>query len=131
MLLNVTIFIWYGAVCPWNEFFHNDVISPVRLVFLGVLVLLFRRPPIVFAMHKHIHQIDEKRQALYVGFFGPIGVSAIFYLYVSLDFLRHIKVDGEVRPDAAYLMEVMNIVIWFLCICSVVSHTSISTRIKF
>ena len=122
MLLNVTIFIWFGAVCPWKLFFHNPIISPTRLVFLGILVLLLRRPPIVFAMHKHIHQIDEKRQALYVGFFGPIGVSAIFYLYVSIDFLKHIKIDGEVRSDAKFLIEVVHIVVWFLCICSVVIH---------
>lgn len=121
MLLNVSVFIWFGAVCPWYEFAHNSVIPIYRLIFLGILVLLLRRPPIIFAMHKKIHQIEEKRQALYVGFFGPIGVSAIFYLYISLDFLNHITVDGEIRPDAVYLKEVMNIVIWFLVVCSIVS----------
>jgi NhaP-type Na+/H+ or K+/H+ antiporter len=121
MLLNVTIFIWFGAVCPWAEFAHNNVIPIYRLIFLGILVLLLRRLPIVYAMHKYIPQIEQKRQALFVGFFGPIGVSAIFYLYVSLDFLRKIKVDGEVREDAQFLIEVMNVVIWFLCICSIVS----------
>lgn len=122
MLLNVTIFIWFGAVCPWAEFAHNNVIPIYRLIALGILVLLLRRPPIVYAMHKYIPQIEQKRQALFVGFFGPIGVSAIFYLYVSLEFLRKIKVNGEVREDAQYLMEVMNVVIWFLCICSIVSQ---------
>jgi NhaP-type Na+/H+ or K+/H+ antiporter len=120
MLLNVSVFIWFGAICPWTEFYHNDVIPIWRLVILGILVLLLRRPPIVFALHKQIPQIEQKRQALFVGFFGPIGVSAIFYLYVSLEFLGKIRVDGEIREDAKYLMEVMNVVIWFLCICSVV-----------
>jgi NhaP-type Na+/H+ or K+/H+ antiporter len=124
MLLNVTIFIWFGAVCPWAEFYHNDVIPIYRLIFLGILVLLLRRLPIVYAMHKYIPQIEQKRQALFVGFFGPIGVSAVFYLYVSLEFLRKITVDGEIREDAQYLMEVMNVVIWFLCICSIVSCLS-------
>lgn len=122
MLLNVSIFIWFGAICPWAEFYHNNVISIWRLVILGILVLLLRRPPIVFGMHKHIHQIEQKRQALFVGFFGPIGVSAAFYLYVSIEFLNKIQVDGEIREDAAYLMEVMNVAIWFLIICSVVVH---------
>jgi hypothetical protein len=124
MLLNVAVFIWFGAICPWSEFYHNSVIPLWRLVLLGILVLLLRRPPIVFALHKQIPQIEQKRQALFVGFFGPIGVSAIFYLYVSLEFLGQIKTaDGSsVRPDAKYLMEVMNVVIWFLCICSVVIH---------
>ena len=121
MLLNVSVFIWFGAVCPWYEFAHNNVIPIYRLIFLGILVLLLRRPPIVFAMHRKIHQIERPRQALYVGFFGPIGVSAIFYLYISLEFLDAITVDGEVRPDAQYLKEVMNVVIWFLVVCSIVS----------
>ncbi|CAO2648560.1 Nn.00g078270.m01.CDS01 [Neocucurbitaria sp. VM-36] len=96
MLLNVSIFIWFGAVCPWVDFYHNNVIPIYRLVLLGIFVLLLRRPPIIFAMHKQIHQIEQKRQALFV--------------------------DGEVREDAKYLMEVMNVVIWFLAICSIVVH---------
>ena len=109
-------------MCPWADFAHNSVIPIYRLIFLGILVLLLRRPPIVFAMHHHIPQIDEKRQALYVGFFGPIGVSAIFYLYITLEFLRKMEVDGEIRPDAKYLMEVTHVVVWFLVICSIVSR---------
>lgn len=121
MLLNVTIFIWFGAVCPWAEFRNNTVIPIYRLVPLGILVLMFRRLPIVYTMHKFIPQIEQKRQALFVGFFGPIGVSAIFYLYISLEFLDLVKVDGEIREDAQYLKEVLNVVIWFLVICSIVS----------
>lgn len=115
-----SIFMWYGAVCPWSSFAHTDVIPVYRLIFLGVLILLFRRIPEIFAMHLHIAQIEQTRQALFVGFFGPIGVSAIFYLYVSLEFLRGVAVDGEVREDAARLEEVMTVVIWFLAICSIV-----------
>ena len=69
-----------------------------------------------------IHQIEHVRQALFVGFFGPIGVSAVFYLYISLEFLETITVDGEVREDAERLSEVMMVVIWFLAICSIVSR---------
>ena len=73
MLLNLAIFMWFGAVCPWDMFIHNDVIPLYRLVFLGILILLFRRLPAVYAMHRFIPQIGEKRQAIFVGFFGPIG----------------------------------------------------------
>ena len=122
MLLNVAIFIWFGAVAPWYEFAHNNVIPIYRLIFLGILVLLLRRPPVVLAMHTRIHQIEEWRQALFVGFFGPIGVSAIFYLYISLEYLRVSVVEfGVEREDARRLGEIMTVVIWFLVICSVVS----------
>jgi len=122
MLLNVAIFMWFGAVCPWYMFAHNSVIPIYRLIFLGILVLLLRRLPIVLLLHKKIHQIEEFRQALFVGFFGPIGVSAIFYLYVTTEFLRDIEVGGVQREDAAVLTEVVTVVVWFLVICSVVVH---------
>ena len=122
MLLNLSIFIWFGAVCPWASFVHNDVIPIYRLIFLGILVLLLRRLPIVFALHWKIWQIEEKQQAIFVGFFGPIGVSAVFYLYLSLDFLRQVTVDGEEREDAKALESVFLVVVWFLAICSIVVH---------
>ncbi|MCJ1288061.1 hypothetical protein MMC26_007414 [Xylographa opegraphella] len=122
MLLNLAIFMWYGAVCPWNSFLHNDVIPIYRLIVLGILILLFRRLPVVYAMHWKIPQIEEKQQALFVGFFGPIGVSAIFYLYISLEFLDEITVDGVVREDAAKLQDVVMVVVWFLVICSIIVH---------
>jgi hypothetical protein len=46
----------------------------------------------------------------------------VFYLYVSLEFLGQIKVDGEVREDARKLQDVMMVVIWFLAISSVVRN---------
>jgi NhaP-type Na+/H+ or K+/H+ antiporter len=92
-----------------------------RLVLLGVLILLLRRLPILFVLRKYINQIDGRRQAVFMGFFGPIGVSAIFYLYITLEFLDTIKVDGVQRDDARKLGEVVAVVIWFLAICSNVS----------
>jgi hypothetical protein len=77
-------------------------------------------------MHKYIPEIEHFHQAAFVGFFGPIGVSAIFYLYVSVDFLNNVTVDGTptgaVREDAKRLQDVMRVVIWFLAICSIVVH---------
>jgi hypothetical protein len=49
------------------------------------------------------------------------GVSAIFYLYITLEFLDTITVDGIQRKDAKELGEVVTVVIWFLAICSNVS----------
>ncbi len=124
MLLNLAVFMWFGAVCPWSSFLSNgDIIPLYRLVFLGVLILLFRRLPVVFCLHRYMHQIEEKRQAIFVGFFGPIGVSAIFYVYISLEFLETIRVDGQQRADAKKLAETLTVIVWFLAICSIVSET--------
>ncbi|KAK8094457.1 sodium/hydrogen exchanger family protein [Apiospora hydei] len=122
MLLNVAIFMWYGAVCPWSMFLHNDVIPIYRLIPLGILILLFRRPPVILAVHKFLPQIENIRQAIFMGFFGPVGVSGIFYLYITLHFLDTLKVDGQQREDVAALGEVVEVVVWFVTICSVVIH---------
>lgn len=57
-----------------------------------------------------------------MGFFGPIGVGAIFYLSISQEYLRTEVLDenGRERADAARLRETMTVVIWFLVTCSIV-----------
>lgn len=122
MLLNLSIFMWYGAVCPWKSFRVNDHIPIYRLIPLGILMLILRRIPYIFAVHKKIPQIEQFQQAAFVGFFGPIGVSAIFYLYVSIDFLRQTTYHSMEREDARKLADIMEVVIWFLAICSIIVH---------
>ncbi|TQS33321.1 hypothetical protein Golomagni_06340, partial [Golovinomyces magnicellulatus] len=124
MLLNVTIFLWYGAVIPWKDFGNSSIIAPYKLIPLGLLVMLFRRLPWIFGLHKWIHQIEKTRQAIFVGFFGPIGVSAIFYLFITLEFIEgHLSnEDGSPRSDVTELGDTVRVVVWFLVVCSVIVH---------
>ena len=126
MLLNVTIFLWYGAVIPWGSFAHSDFLPLYRLAPLGLLVLLLRRLPWVYAFHKTVHQITGHRQAVFVGFFGPIGVSAIFYLFITLAFIKEHLSDenGVPREDVANLADIVRVFVWFMTVCSVVSYAS-------
>jgi NhaP-type Na+/H+ or K+/H+ antiporter len=122
MLLNLAVFMWFGAVCPWHLFLDNNVIPIYRLIPLGILILLVRRMPIIFAMHKYIDQIESLFQTTFVGFFGPIGVGAVFYLSVSREYLNRITVNGEIRADAQQVSDTIEVVVWFLVICSIVVH---------
>jgi NhaP-type Na+/H+ or K+/H+ antiporter len=131
MLLNVSIFLWYGAVCPWQSFVHNNVIPIYRLIPLGILVLLFRRPPVILGLHKYIPQLKDLRQTVFMGFFGPVGVSGIFYLYITLDFLDTLKQGTQQREDVENLGETVNVVVWFIAICSVVSYYTLVSPITF
>lgn len=65
MLLNVGVFMWFGAVCPWHLFGKNNVIPIYRLIPLGILVLLLRRLPMILLFHKGIHQVEEKWNVRY------------------------------------------------------------------
>ncbi|KAI3341570.1 Sodium/hydrogen exchanger family-domain-containing protein [Ustulina deusta] len=124
MLLNVVIFMWYGAVCPWQSFIKNDVIPINRLIPLGLLILILRRPPFILGLYKKIPQIEGIRQATFMGFFGPIGCSAIFYLYVTVEFIRKLNPGGgdEPRHDVEHLTEAVKVIVWFMVIVSVVVH---------
>jgi len=53
-------------------------IVPWRLVVIAILILLFRRIPIMLALKPVIPDIKSWREALFCGHFGPIGVGAIF-----------------------------------------------------
>ncbi|KAI5862329.1 Cation/H+ exchanger [Durotheca rogersii] len=103
MLLNVTVFMWYGAVCPWYSFPANSITSLPRLILLAILVLLFRRLPSILVLRKRIPQIESLRHAVFMGFFGPISCSAIFW-------------------DVAHLREAVSVLVWFMVISSVVVH---------
>ncbi|KAL8926712.1 MAG: hypothetical protein Q9208_002786 [Pyrenodesmia sp. 3 TL-2023] len=123
MALNLAIFMWFGAVCPWSAFVHNHGRIPFyRLLVLGLLILVFRRLPPVWLMAKKIRQCHNLTHTLFMGYFGPIGVGAAFYLHVAMEFLHLIQVDGHVREDAEDLREVLHLVVWFIIMCSIVIH---------
>ncbi|KAL8896054.1 MAG: hypothetical protein Q9207_007894 [Kuettlingeria erythrocarpa] len=123
MVINLAIFMWFGAVCPWAAFVHNHGRIPFyRLLALGLLILVFRRLPVVWLMARKIRQCQTLTHTLFMGYFGPIGVGAAFYLHVAMEFLHLIQMDGHVREDAEDLKEVLRLVVWFIIMCSIILH---------
>ncbi|KAI1951370.1 Na+/H+ antiporter [Ophidiomyces ophidiicola] len=79
LLLNLTYFVYFGAIIPWQEFNDIEIGLPAwRLVVIAILVILFRRIPIMLLLKPMIPDIKTWREALFAGHFGPIGVGAIF-----------------------------------------------------
>ena len=118
MLLNLAMFMWIGAVIPWHEFRTNaSGLTIWTLIAISVLVLCFRRLPAVWLLHKFIPAINGHRQALFTGFFGPIGVGAVFYLHITREFL--LDVEGD---EAERLSEIVRLVVWFLVVSSIFVH---------
>ena len=81
LILNSTMFVYFGSDIPWSEFMSNAVAPNLRiwhLVFFLCLVLLFRRIPVVLALKTFIPDIRTYREALFCGHFGPMGVGALF-----------------------------------------------------
>ncbi|KAI9371439.1 Cation/H+ exchanger [Aspergillus egyptiacus] len=123
MLLTMAFFVWFGAVCPWPLFISSFV--PLwRLVVVAITILLLRRLPVLLLLYKQLRPVHHPRQALFMGFFGPIGVSAIFYQHEAMEFLRtEVKgPDGEIRQDAQTLSDLVRVVVWFVVLSSAVIH---------
>ena len=81
MILNSSMFIYFGSIIPWNEFIPRDITPHCgvwQLMLFLVLVLLFRRIPVVYAMKRFIPDLRTYREALFCGHFGPMGVGALF-----------------------------------------------------
>lgn len=123
MILNFGGFMYLGSVFPWREF-QSDVtgITYGRLVGLGVLVLLFRRIPAVLMTYKLMpNTIANWREALFMGYFGPIGVGAAFYV----EHARHLfpKLEEATNDEeVTNLLRAMGPVVYWLALFSIVIH---------
>ncbi|KAK3708540.1 Na+/H+ antiporter [Vermiconidia calcicola] len=79
LLINLTFFVYFGTIIPWAQFNAGFLGLDVwRLVVIAILVLFFRRLPIMLALKSVIPDIKTWREAFFAGHFGPIGVGAIF-----------------------------------------------------
>lgn len=50
---------------------------PWKMVLLAICLLLFRRLPFVLLCRSWIPAVPDLRQAVFCGWFGPVGVSAV------------------------------------------------------
>ena len=81
LLLNSSMFVYFGAIVPWKDFLPRDITPNItlgRLFGLLVLILLFRRIPIVLLLKPLIPDIRTYREALFCGHFGPMGIGGLF-----------------------------------------------------
>lgn len=76
LLLNSTMFIYFGSIIPWQQF--RDHLSPWKLTLCTVLILVLRRLPSILAMKPLIPEIKTWNEAIFCGHFGPMGVGAVF-----------------------------------------------------
>lgn len=84
MLFNITFFVFFGASIPWGSM--NHFIS-WRLFLTATLILLLRRLPIVMALWRWIPELQSSKEAILAGWFGPMGVGAIFFAISARDLL--------------------------------------------
>lgn len=130
LLINLAFFVYFGTIIPWAQF-NADVLglSAWRLVVIGLLVLFFRRIPVMLALKPLIPDVKTWREALFAGHFGPIGVGAIF---VAILARAELETDTTtplaVLPEPGFphrtIIELIWPIVTFLVVCSILVHGS-------
>lgn len=132
LLINLAFFVYFGTIIPWEQYNSGRLGMDVwKLVVIAILVLLFRRIPIMMALKPLIPDVKTWREALFAGHFGPIGVGAIFVAILARAELENENTSTtplrELPPTDSPEYNVI-FLIWpittFLVICSIVVHGS-------
>lgn len=120
LLFNCTAFIYIGAIIPFTDF-NNFGLTVWRLIVITILILLFRRLPVILALYKWIPDIKTFREALFTGWFGPMGVGAIFISTLARHHIPHPEEDGD-TSQVDLLQETIVPIVAFLVLASVVTR---------
>ena len=132
LLLNLAYFVYLGSIIPWEQYNNPDIgLTPWKLVVIAIMVILFRRIPIMLALKPIIPDVKNWREALFAGHFGPIGVGAIFAAILTRaelesDSTQPLPLAEIPKPGAENYLIVQ--LIWpvttFLVISSILVHGS-------
>ncbi|KAM0789708.1 hypothetical protein ACM66B_006567 [Microbotryomycetes sp. NB124-2] len=121
LLANCAIFLYLGATMPFSAWQNETTTLTVwRLVLLALGVLAFRRLPAIFALQWWIPDIKTRREAVFAGHFGPMGVGAIFISTLAASKLPTPTVPPETAIDRLAL--VVQPVTYFLVLSSILVH---------
>ncbi|KAL9087685.1 MAG: hypothetical protein Q9159_003497 [Coniocarpon cinnabarinum] len=130
LLINLAFFVYFGTIIPWDQFNSSILhIEVWKLVVIAILVLFFRRIPIMMALKPVIPDIKTWREALFAGHFGPIGVGAIFVAILARAELEtHGTTPLAVLPppdfEHANIIEMIWPITTFLVLTSIIVHGS-------
>ncbi|KAF3908929.1 hypothetical protein ABW21_db0200573 [Orbilia brochopaga] len=133
LLLNLAYFVYFGAIIPWNQYNRPEWgLEPWRLVCISILVIFFRRIPVMVVLRPFIPDIKTFRESLFAGHFGPIGVGAIFVAILARSELATGNAATPLAhlpdPDSDFenllLIEVIWPLVTFMVISSIIVHGS-------
>ncbi|MDQ4044652.1 MAG: cation:proton antiporter, partial [Chloroflexota bacterium] len=73
------IFVLLGMMVPWQAWWDGGW----RGVLIVVLILLLRRLPAMLVLARHMPIVGSARDVWFLGWFGPIGVAALYYASIA------------------------------------------------
>ncbi len=74
------VFVLVGVMLPWEHWLELGWGG----LLLAAAVLLLRRLPAMVALTPFVSPLQARRDTLFAGWFGPVGVAAVFYAMLVL-----------------------------------------------
>ncbi|RVD93140.1 Na+ H+ antiporter [Tubulinosema ratisbonensis] len=125
MICSLSFFIFFGNVFSWSSF-------SIKNVAIAIFILLFRRLPFVVLFKKFIPQLYNDKEVFFAGWYGPIGVGAIFLAEHAKHELAHSKagliiLDNEV-VDLIHIIVLFSVILHGITAPVVHFHLRRSTK---
>ncbi|OBZ84443.1 putative Na(+)/H(+) antiporter C3A11.09 [Choanephora cucurbitarum] len=120
MMLNLAVFIYIGAIIPWSDFGNPELgLTPWRLVVIAILILVFRRLPALVLLKPVMPAMKTYREAIFSGWFGPMGVGAVFLAMIAKEEMLEIYAEEAEKPVT---IELISPVVLFIVLSSTLVH---------
>ncbi|KAI9361356.1 Sodium/hydrogen exchanger family-domain-containing protein [Pilaira anomala] len=121
MMLNLAVFVYIGSIIPWGDFGNPELgLTPWRLVVMTILILLFRRLPVFIILKPVMPALKTYREAIFSGWFGPMGVGAVFLAMVAKEEMEEIYHESEEEPPVTIAL--IKPVVLFIVLSSTLVH---------
>lgn len=101
LMINASFFILFGA----------SFTSHIRYLPLAILIILLRRLPVILLSRRLIPHLFNLRESFFAGWYGPIGVGALFFITHARECMSAVPIDNA-------LVHIVNMVV----LCSVLIH---------
>ncbi|ADM11435.1 Na+/H+ antiporter [Encephalitozoon intestinalis ATCC 50506] len=85
-VLSTSFFLFFGSRIDFRRFTLSNVI-------VSLVILFVRRPIICYLIYRQIPELRSRREALFVGWFGPVGVGALYYALLTDKIQETLTID--------------------------------------
>lgn len=75
-ILSTSFFLFFGSRINFGRF-------TTPMVLVSLVIIFARRPAICWMMYRLIPELKTSKEALFIGWFGPIGVGALYYALLT------------------------------------------------
>lgn len=80
IIILLPVFMLFGAMIPWEAWQRWGTTG----IILAIAIMLLRRLPWLLLGKKGLQSLARWPDALFLGWFGPIGVAALFYAMLAI-----------------------------------------------